>query len=384
MRVELVEPRPQDPRERRPDLVRGDPPVEHEGAGLGAVAEDVGEQVLDVVDLDAAVLHLQHEVGVVRARLLHPDHVVEQEVVAVAGRQPLVGERRARHHHLAELADLRMDAELHGQTSLGCGRAAAAVSWARLRHLIATWMGMPARISRKPRNTVSRPGAVDRPERVEKAERAEQRDLDDLRPGDAAPGPEQDHQLRQRAERVGQQARHHREQDDGVEGADEPVREVHRDEDRREQVREDQRVRRRAEAREMPEPLREHPVERRAVGHLPGQQREAVERAEGRDHRADRDEHAADRAPHHAGDVGERRGRGGEVGGGHHADRDGGDRDVDRGGDQHAEDRRARDGALGIDHVAGRHRRRLEAEIGPERQRRRGGDGGDVRTGRRC
>ena len=30
-------------------------------------------------------------------------------------------------------------------------------SWARLRHLIATWMGMPARISRKPRNTVCAP-----------------------------------------------------------------------------------------------------------------------------------------------------------------------------------------------------------------------------------
>ncbi len=39
------------------------------------------------------------------------------------------------HHYLAKLADLRMNAELHVQTSLGCDRSAPARA---LRHLIQT------------------------------------------------------------------------------------------------------------------------------------------------------------------------------------------------------------------------------------------------------
>jgi hypothetical protein len=65
VRVEFIEPGPQDARERRPHVVCCDPAVEHEGPGLRYVAEDVGQQVLDVVDLDAAILHLQDEVGMV-------------------------------------------------------------------------------------------------------------------------------------------------------------------------------------------------------------------------------------------------------------------------------------------------------------------------------
>ena len=66
--------------------------------------------------LDAALLHLEHEVEVVLAGLLHPDDVVEQQVVGIAGSKPLVGQARPADHDGAKLADFRMDAELtlHG------------------------------------------------------------------------------------------------------------------------------------------------------------------------------------------------------------------------------------------------------------------------------
>ena len=41
-------------------------------------------------DLDAAVFHLRDKVEVVGARLLHPEHVVEQQPVAVGWRQAFV------------------------------------------------------------------------------------------------------------------------------------------------------------------------------------------------------------------------------------------------------------------------------------------------------
>ena len=66
-------------------------PIEHEARAPPATRAS-REQVVQLQHLDAALLHLQHEVVVVLLRLLHPDHVVEQQVVAVAGRQALVRE----------------------------------------------------------------------------------------------------------------------------------------------------------------------------------------------------------------------------------------------------------------------------------------------------
>ena len=44
----------------------------------------------------------------------HPQHVVEQQFVVVAGRQPRQLEVGPVNHHLAQLADLGMDAKRGG------------------------------------------------------------------------------------------------------------------------------------------------------------------------------------------------------------------------------------------------------------------------------
>ena len=43
--------------------------------------------------------------------LVHPDHIVEQQVLAVARGQALVRKSRAADHDGAELANFRVDAE---------------------------------------------------------------------------------------------------------------------------------------------------------------------------------------------------------------------------------------------------------------------------------
>ena len=63
-----------------------DAAVEDPGAVLGHV-EDVGEQGLELQHLDAALSHEGDEVRVVRAGPLHVEDVVEEELVAVRGRE---------------------------------------------------------------------------------------------------------------------------------------------------------------------------------------------------------------------------------------------------------------------------------------------------------
>ena len=55
---------------------------------------------------------LVHEVEMVALGVVDPQHVVEQQVVAVGRRQALMGAARRADHHLAQLADFRVDAEL--------------------------------------------------------------------------------------------------------------------------------------------------------------------------------------------------------------------------------------------------------------------------------
>ena len=62
-------------------------------------------------DVDAAIAHLLHEVEMVALGVLDPQHVVEQQRVAIRRRQPLMGAPRRADHDLSELADLRMHAE---------------------------------------------------------------------------------------------------------------------------------------------------------------------------------------------------------------------------------------------------------------------------------
>ena len=73
--------------------------------------DGLGEQVVHLHHVDAAVAHLGDEVEVVALGVLDPQHVVEQQLVAVGRRQPLVRPTGRADHHLAQLADFRMDAE---------------------------------------------------------------------------------------------------------------------------------------------------------------------------------------------------------------------------------------------------------------------------------
>ena len=69
------------------------------------------EQLLEVDDLGAAVAQQVGERVVLLAGPLDPQHVVEQQVVVVGRGQPLELQVRPVDHDLAQLADLRVDAE---------------------------------------------------------------------------------------------------------------------------------------------------------------------------------------------------------------------------------------------------------------------------------
>ena len=96
--------------EPRADQIVGDLAVQQPVAGVG-LRHDVGEQVLKLEDLDAAVDHLGDEVEVVAAGLLQPDDVVEQQLVAVVRGEPLMGKSRRADHDSPQPARLRPDAE---------------------------------------------------------------------------------------------------------------------------------------------------------------------------------------------------------------------------------------------------------------------------------
>ena len=85
-------------------------PVEDEGARL-LVVQRFAEELREIEHLDAPFLHLRHEVVMVLARLVNPDDVVEQQIVAVAGGEPLMGAARRADHHRLQLSDLGVDAE---------------------------------------------------------------------------------------------------------------------------------------------------------------------------------------------------------------------------------------------------------------------------------
>ena len=115
---------------------------------------------------------------------------------------------------------------------------------------------------------------------------------------------------------------------------------------------------------------RKHAVLRGSHGHLAHHQGPAVERADRRDDHGDRDR-ARSQAPHMS--------RAASLNGAteftsslprHDAEHDHGPEHVEQRGDADADDGRAGNGALRVAHVAGRHRRRLEAEVGEHRQRR--------------
>ncbi len=97
-------------RQARPDVVRRDAPIEDPAARL-LVGDRFGQQVVQFEHLDAALPHLEHEVVVVLLSLVHPEHVVEQQIGAIARRQPLVGQARAADQDRSQRADFTMNTE---------------------------------------------------------------------------------------------------------------------------------------------------------------------------------------------------------------------------------------------------------------------------------
>jgi len=89
------------------DLVGGDLAVEQPRLG-GRVLQRLGQQLMHLDHLDPTLFHFQHEVVVILLRFVHPEHVVEQQRIAVRRGQPLVGEIRAVHDHRAQRSDLRV------------------------------------------------------------------------------------------------------------------------------------------------------------------------------------------------------------------------------------------------------------------------------------
>ena len=86
-------------------MLRGDQ-LDQPPPALVAGRQRLGQQVAQVEHLDAPLAHAGHELVVLVLGALHPEHVVEQQVVVVRRGQPLEAEFRAVHHHLAELAHL--------------------------------------------------------------------------------------------------------------------------------------------------------------------------------------------------------------------------------------------------------------------------------------
>ena len=74
--------------------------------------DSLGQQVVHLHHVDAAVAHLGDEVEVVALGVLDPQHVVEQQLVAVGRREALVRSTWGADHDLAQLADFRVDTEL--------------------------------------------------------------------------------------------------------------------------------------------------------------------------------------------------------------------------------------------------------------------------------
>ena len=102
---QLGQPRPDLVAESGADQIVGDLAVQNPVTGLGH-GHHVGEQILQLEYLHAAVDHLGDEVEVVAAGLLQPDDVVEQQFLAGLRREPLVGKAGCAHHHPPQLARL--------------------------------------------------------------------------------------------------------------------------------------------------------------------------------------------------------------------------------------------------------------------------------------
>ena len=117
----LGHPRGQLVREHLGDLLRPQAAGEQPRARLG-VLERRRQQVVEEQHLDAVLAHQVDERVELLPRAANPDHVVEEELVAVRRREPVVGEVGAVHEHRPERPHLGVRAErVRGD---GCHRVA--------------------------------------------------------------------------------------------------------------------------------------------------------------------------------------------------------------------------------------------------------------------
>jgi hypothetical protein len=112
-RFEALEERTRVGDQSEADLVGRDLPVKEPLPPLRD-GEHIGQQVVQFHHLDAAVAHLADEVEVVAAGVLHPQHVIEQQVVAVGRGKPLMSQPRSADQDLPQLPDFGMHAVLSG------------------------------------------------------------------------------------------------------------------------------------------------------------------------------------------------------------------------------------------------------------------------------
>ena len=92
--------------QRQPHGVLGGRHLDQPVPPLVAGRERLGEQGLEQEDLDAALPHPGDELVVLVLCALHPQHVVEEQVVVVGRCQPLQAELRPVDHHLSQPSDL--------------------------------------------------------------------------------------------------------------------------------------------------------------------------------------------------------------------------------------------------------------------------------------
>ncbi len=106
--VELLQERARLVDEAEPDLVRDDLAVEQPRLRLGET-ERLGQQVVQLEHFDAPLLHPDDELGVVALRVLHPHHIVEQQIVPIRRGEAIVSEPGGAHEHRAQPAHLGVD-----------------------------------------------------------------------------------------------------------------------------------------------------------------------------------------------------------------------------------------------------------------------------------
>ncbi|SFF72757.1 hypothetical protein SAMN05443635_101457 [Roseobacter denitrificans OCh 114] len=103
-RLHLVQPRAHALGKANTDSLWRNDPVEHEGPGF-RVVQRLSQEILYIENFNAALLHIGNKLGMVPARLLYPQNIVEQQIFAVSGGQAIMRERRPRYDYPPQLAN---------------------------------------------------------------------------------------------------------------------------------------------------------------------------------------------------------------------------------------------------------------------------------------